>query len=67
LAGNIKILKLIVSIETVSRTLQQLGWGERKRGMLSHCQVSCDLSYQVQCDLKRSDDVEKRAMAIRVK
>jgi hypothetical protein len=49
-----------VSIETVSRALQQLRWGEGRRGMLSHGQVSYDLSYQVQCDLRQWHDVEKK-------
>jgi hypothetical protein len=35
--------------------------------MPSHGQVSCDLNCQVQCDLRPLNDVEKRAVATRVK
>jgi hypothetical protein len=49
----------MVSIQTVSRALQQLGWGEGRRGLPFHGQVSCDLSYQGHCDLRQRNDMEK--------
>ncbi len=54
-------LKLIMSRKTVSRALWQLQWGGREEGHASHGQVSCDLSCQVQCDLRPWDDKEKNA------
>jgi hypothetical protein len=45
------ILKLM-KIETVLRALRQLGYGGRGEGTPSHGQVSCDLSCQVQSDLR---------------
>jgi hypothetical protein len=43
------------------------GGGEERRGTPSHSQVTCDLRCQVQCDLRLWDDMEKTAVATRIK